>query len=131
MGLYRAVSMNETDFDFDGAERVRINGLDYTHTDLHKFTHVFIDGKKWYMYYAEFKRPHCLNCKTGYATCDDGLNWEVQNGNLLLEQDAEIIKAGENLYLMYYGPHGFWDAENSDVRLAVYEGSLDNLNVPK
>ena len=38
---------------------------------------------------------------------------------------------GEILYLMYYRPHGYWDAENSDVRLAVYEGLMDYLILPK
>jgi predicted GH43/DUF377 family glycosyl hydrolase len=124
-GLYLAESANETDFDFTAARPVRIEGL--SRTPMHKFTHVFKEHGRWYMYYAEFKRPHCHNCKTGYATSDDGLSWKVQNGDLLFAQDAEIIKADENLYLMYYGPNDFFDGRGCDIRLALFAGNLDDL----
>jgi outer membrane protein assembly factor BamB len=124
-GLYRVQSANETDFDFTKAEPVKIEGL--SDTPMHKFTHVFKENGTWYMYYAEFKRPRCHDCATGYATSDDGLNWKVQNGNLLYAQDAEIVKADEDLYLMYYGPNGFFDGKGCDIRLALYAGSLDDL----
>ena len=125
-GLYRVESINETDFDFTKAKPVKIVGL--SKTPMHKFTHVFKENDEWYMYYAEFKRPRCHNCKTGYATSSNGLNWKVKNGSLLLAQDAEIIKVEENLYLMYYGPNGFFDGEGCDIRLALFAGNLDDLS---
>ncbi len=128
-GLYRAESATETDFDFTKAKPVEISGL--SDTPMHKFTHVFKEGGKWYMYYAEFKRPRCHDCRTGYATSNDGLRWEVQNGNLLFAQDGEIIKAGDRLYLMYYGPNGFFDGEGCDIRLALFSGNLDDLAAKK
>jgi hypothetical protein len=124
-GLYCAQSKNETNFDFRKAEPVHIEGR--SDTPMHKFTQVFQEDGKWYVYYAEFKRPRCDNCWTGYATSQDGLNWKVENGKILLAQDAEVIKAADHFYLMYYNPNGYFDGEGCDVRLALFEGNLDNL----
>jgi hypothetical protein len=107
------------------AKPVMIAGL--SSTPMHKFTQVFKEGGTWDMFYGEFKRPHCDNCKTGFATSEDGLNWDVQNGNLILGQDAEVIKADEDLYLMFYGPNGHFDGEGCDIRLALFAGRLDQL----
>jgi len=125
MGLFRAESPNETDFDFKNATPIRMEGL--KSPAMYKFTHVFKDNGKWYMYFAEFVRPHCKGCKTGYATSLDGLHWKAENTNIIVGQDAEILKADENLYLMYYGPDGYFDGEGCDIRLALFAGNLDDL----
>jgi hypothetical protein len=124
-GLCRVSSKNEMNFDFTKAEPLHIEG--FSNTPMHKFPHVFQENNTWYLYYAEFKRPHCHDCWTGYATSTDGLNWKVQNGQLLLAQDATIIKVFENLYLMYYGPNDYFDGEGCDIRLAVMTGNLNSL----
>ncbi|MFB3894953.1 MAG: hypothetical protein ACE14V_01480 [bacterium] len=124
-GLYRVQSKNETDFDFRTAEPVRIEGVRETY--MHKFTQVFQINGKWYMYYAEFRRPRAEGCWTGYATSQDGLNWKVENGQVLLVQDADVTKVADDLYVMYYCPNGFFDSEHCDIRLAVLKGNLDSL----
>ena len=125
MGLFRAESPNETDFDFKNAAKIKIERLKYPM--MYKFTHVFKENGKWYMYFAEFIRPRCKDCRTGYATSTDGLHWEAQNIDLIVGQDAEILKVEDDLYLMYYGPDGYFDGEGCDIRLAVYAGRLDDL----
>ena len=127
-GLYRAESKNETAFDFPNAKPVVIEGL--SDTPMHKFTHVFQEDGKWIMYYAEFKRPRCLDCATGVAVSTDGLRWKVRNGNVLTGQDAEILKVEPDLHLMYYSPNGFFDGEGCDVRLAVLEGPPEAAGTP-
>jgi hypothetical protein len=122
-GLLRAESRNETDFDFAHAEPIRIEGLKYP--ALYKFTHVFQQGGRWHMFFAEFVRPACKGCWTGYATSPDGLRWQAQNCQLLLGQDAEILKVADQLYFMYYGPDGYFDQKGCDIRLAVLSGTLD------
>ena len=124
-GLFRARSPNETDFDFVHAEPIHIEGLKYP--ALYKFTHVFQDGGQWHLVFAEFVRPSCKGCWTGYATSQDGLRWRAQNRRLLLGQDAEVLKVADEVYFMYYGPDGYFDQEGCDVRLAVYKGKLSAL----
>jgi hypothetical protein len=125
MGLFRAESKNEMDFDFEHAESVRIAGLKYP--AMYKFTHVFQEDNRWYMYFAEFVRPGCKDCWTGYATSPDGLHWKAQNRRLLKGQDGELLKLADGLCLMYYGPDGFFDQKDCDIRLAVYKGRFDAL----
>ncbi len=79
------------------------------------------------MYFAEFVRPGCKGCWTGYATSTDGLNWQAQNRRLLKGQDGEILKLADDLYLMYYGPDGYSDQKGCDIRLAIYAGRLNAL----
>jgi hypothetical protein len=125
LGLFRASSENETDFDFANARPVTINGA--TNTPMHKFTHVFQDNGVWTMFYGEFIRPRCLNCRIAYATSSDGVTWQTRNANVLVGQDAEILPVADDLYLMYYGPDGYFDGEGGDVRLAVMQGQLSEL----
>lgn len=49
LGLLRAESCNETDFDFGRAAPIKIEGEKYP--GMYKFSHVFLDGGAWYMYY--------------------------------------------------------------------------------
>lgn len=125
MGLFRAQSPNETGFDFAHAERIRIEGLRYP--AMYKFTHVFQEGGRWHMLFGEFERPGCKGCWSGYATSSDGVRWEAQNRRLLLGQDAEVLKAGDDLYFMYYGPNGYFDQQGCDIRLANCGGRLSAL----
>ena len=124
-GLLRAQSPNETDFDFAHAEPIRIEGLKYP--ALYKFTHAFQQDGGWHMFFAEFVRPTCKGCWTGYATSQDGLHWKSQNRQLLLGQDSEVLKVADDLYFMYYGPDGYFDQKDCDIRLAVYQGKLSAL----
>jgi hypothetical protein len=124
-GLFRAESPNETDFDFAHAEPIRIGGLKYP--ALYKFTHVFQQDGGWHMFFAEFVRPACKGCWTGYATSPDGLRWQAQNRQLLLGQDAEVLRAADDLFFVYYGPEGYFDQKDCDIRLAVYQGKLSAL----
>jgi hypothetical protein len=121
-GLYCAQSPDETNFDFAGATPIHIQGLPYTNT-MYKFPHVFQDGGRWFMYFGKFVRPGCLGCWTGYATSEDGLNWQLQNPKVMLCHDAFILKVADDLYFMYYGPDGFFDQKACDVRLAVFKGN--------
>jgi hypothetical protein len=124
-GLFLARSLNETNFDFAHAQPIQIEGL--PSNSMYKFTHVLQDRGQWLMYFAEFIRPGCKGCWTGYSTSQDGLHWQAQNRQVLLGQDAEVLKVADELYFMYYGPDGYFDQKDCDVRLAVYQGKLSAL----
>ena len=125
MGLFRAESPNETDFDFARAVPIRIAGLKYP--AMYKFTHVIRDEGVWHMFFGEFVRPGCKDCRTGYATSPDGLQWTVRNPALLVGQDGEILKVADDQWLLYYGPDGFFDQKGCDIRLAAHTGRLADL----
>ena len=121
-GLFRAQSLNETNFDFAHAQPIQIDGL--LDKSMYKFTHVLRDRGQWLMFFAEFVRPGCKDSWTGYATSQDGVRWQAQNRQLLLGQDAEILKVADDLYFLYYGPDGYFDQKGCDIRLAVRKGTL-------
>ncbi len=124
-GLFRAASKNETDFDFENAENIKIKGEKYP--GMYKFSHVLrLDGK-WYMFYGNFTRPHCPDTTVRLATSPDGLHWTARNKKLLYGHDAEILKVSENLYLMYFGPRNYFDRKDCDIRTAVYNGKINDL----
>jgi acetyl esterase/lipase len=123
--LFRASSHNETDFDFNNATPIKIQGEDYP--AMYKFTHVLHEADTWYMFYGNFVRPHCPDSTVRLATSTDGLHWTSRNKNLLEGHDAEVLKAGDNLYLMFFGPRNHFDAKDCDIRLAFYKGALDDL----
>lgn len=57
-----------------------------------------------------------------------GTKWSRSDyQSLQVGHAAEILKVDENLYLMYYGPQGYFDAKDCDIRLAIYNGDLDDL----
>jgi hypothetical protein len=101
--------------------------LELVSADCRVFTLVIQEDDRWFMYFAEFVRPGCKGCWTGYATSTDGLNWQAQNRRLLKGQDGEILKLADDLYLMYYGPDGYSDQKGCDIRLAIYAGRLNAL----
>lgn len=120
MGLFRAVSKNETDFDFNNAVPISIEN-DYEEM-MYKFTHVIKDGKRWYMFYADFVRPHCDNSKTRLAMSADGINWKSYNKHLFNGHDTEILSVGEFLTYAFYGPSGYFDRKDCDIRLKILIG---------
>ncbi len=125
MGLFCVTSETETGFDFNKAVNIKIGGEKYP--EMYKFTHVLKDRDGWHMFYADFERPHCPDSLTRYATSTDGIHWQARNIKLLEGHDAEILKVADDLYLMYYGPRNHFDAQDCDIRLAIYNGRLDNL----
>jgi len=128
MGLFRATSGSEMDFDFGKAQGLRIEGEHYP--GMYKFTHVFMDNGAWYMLYGNFVRPHCPNSTVRLATSPDGVKWTSVNQNLLEGHDGELLRADEGLYLLYYGPRNHFDAAECDIRVALYDGELKSLAAP-
>jgi hypothetical protein len=125
MALFHATSKNETDFDFENAQKIKITGE--TYPEQYKFTHVLKDTNGWHMFYGDFERPHCPDTFTRYATSSNGAHWYAGNKRLLKGHDAEVLKVADDLYLMYYGPRNHFDAKDCDIRLAVYRGKLSDL----
>jgi hypothetical protein len=125
MGLFRAESPNETDFDFANASPIKIENE--TYPGMYKFTHVLVKNSTWFMLYGNFVRPHCADGTVRVATSSDGINWTSRNKNMLAGHDAEILKVEEDLYIMYYGPQGYFDRKDCDIRLAIYSGELNDL----
>jgi hypothetical protein len=124
-GLFRAESMNETDFDFAGALPLTIEGD--TEHEMNKFTHVIREGSQWFMFYADFVRPNCANSTTRLARSDDGIQWTSVNRNLIEGHDADVVRIGDSLYLAYFGPRGLFDQKGGEVRMAIYRGKLSDL----
>jgi hypothetical protein len=123
-GLLRATSHNETEFDFGAAQGLKISGEQYP--ARYKFTHVFVDNGILYMLYGRPSRK-ADEGTIRLATSSDGVHWRSVNKNLLVGIDGEIIKADKNLYLIYYGPQGYYDKKNCDIRVALYKGELKHL----
>ena len=127
-GLFRAESTDETNFDFVQATPIRIEGD--SEQEMNKFTHVIRDRGRWFMFYADFVRPTCDQSYTRLATSDDGIHWKSANRRLFAGHDADILPVGDSLYLAYFGPRGRFDAMDSDVRLAIFQGGLGDLAQP-
>jgi hypothetical protein len=51
----------------------------------------------------------------------------LQNAGLLIGQDGEVLKASDDLWLMFYGPDGYFDQAGCDIRVALYKGKLADL----
>ena len=94
---------------------------------MYKFTHVIQDEGKWHLFFGKFVRPCCKGCQTGHATSADGLHWTAADQNLLLGIDGEVLKVAAELWLMYYGPDGFFDQAGGDIRVASYNGKLADM----
>jgi hypothetical protein len=114
-----AQSANETDFDFENALRIRIEG----EQPGHRYTHVFKEGDTWYMYYGFDGGPP----RSGYATSSDLVHWKARNTRLPETEDAEILTVGNDLHFIFYCPAGFQDEADCDIRLAIFNGELDKL----
>jgi len=120
LGLFCASSPNEKDFDFKNVINIRIEN-DYEEK-MYKFTQVIKKDHLWYMFYADFVRPHCENSKTRLAISTDGLHWRSYNKSLFKGHDTEIISINEELIYAYYGPNGFFDRKGCDIRLKIFQG---------
>jgi len=121
-GLFCAQSTNETNFDFTHAAPIHIEGLQYP--AMYKFTHVLQNDGQWLMFFGDFVRPGCKGGHTGYAASSDGLHWTAKKPNLLLGQDGEMLKITDGLWLMFYGPDGYFDQAGCDIRVALFKGQL-------
>jgi len=86
--LFRAESPNETDFDFEHAEIIKIEGEE----GVYRCPHVIVEGDKWYMLYS-----YKYQDRAGIASSADGLNWKAQNTNILSVDDPEILKIADDL----------------------------------
>lgn len=124
-GLLRATGMDEKSFDFAHATPLTIAGES---PGMYKFSHVVIDDGRWYMLYGEFVRPDCPTSVVHLATSPDGVRWTSLHRRLVAGHDGELLRAGEGLYLLYYGRQGRFDAKDCDIRAAVYAGKLENLS---
>jgi hypothetical protein len=65
--------------------------------------------------------------RMGYATSNDLMHWKAANTYLMGGEDAEILKAEKDVYLVFYCPEGFQDEAGCDIRLAIFTGRLDDL----
>jgi hypothetical protein len=79
------------------------------------------------MFYSNFVQPHCPNSITRYAYSSDGIHWEARNTALLKGQDSEVLWIADDLYMMFYSPQNGFDREDTDIRLAIYNGKLIDL----
>ena len=123
-GLYLVTSPTETGFNFNEKIAIRIEGDD---SYMKKFGHVLRDDDGWHMFYSNFVQPHCPNSITRYAFSPDGIHWESKNRRLVKGHDSEVLKADEDLYLMFYSPQNGFDRAGCDIRLSVYHGTLKEL----
>jgi hypothetical protein len=124
-GLFLAESVNETDFDFENALNIKIEGEKYP--GMYKFTQVMQQGDQWYMFYSNFVRPGCIDATVRLATSSDGKKWKKVNDELVEGMDGDIIRVSDGLYAMYFGPDGYFDQKGCDIRLAVFKGQLEDL----
>ncbi len=63
--------------------------------------------------------------KTRLALSVDGINWKNYNKNLFNGHDAEILKINDTRTYAYYGPNGYFDRKDFDIRLVIFEGEFD------
>jgi predicted GH43/DUF377 family glycosyl hydrolase len=125
LGLFRASSRTETDFEFTAAIPVRIESERYP--AMYKFTQVFRAEGRWYMLYGDFERPHCPRSTVRLADSPDGRHWTKLHGNLVEGHDGEFITLGPKLHAIYFGRQGRFDAQGCDIRVALFRGSLESL----
>ena len=121
-GLFVARSNNETNFDFSNAVRLTIQGQAWPG----KYSQVIRDGKRWVMFYGEAKLRG-IPSKTGMAVSDDLLTWKKAAFPLIRGHDAAVVEAAPGLWLMFYGPEGYFDMPECDIRLALFNGTLGEL----
>jgi len=122
--LYLVTSPTETGFDFNKAVNIKIEG---DGSYMCKFGHVLRDKDGWHMFYSNFVQPHCPNSIVRYAYSKDGIHWQSQNKRLVKGHDADVLRVADDLYLMVYSPQNGFDREDTDIRLAVYNGRLPDL----
>jgi hypothetical protein len=92
-----------------------------------KFGHVLRDADGWHLFYSNYDDGHGRNSVVRYANSDDGIRWQARNKGLIKGLDADVLRVADALYLMVYAPQGGFDANGTDIRLAVYNGRLPDL----
>lgn len=123
-GLFVARSKNETGFDFDHAKRISVADQPWPA----KYSHVLHYKDRWVMFFGEAV-TRGKPSGTGIAFSANGFDWQQSAFPLLAGHDAEVIEAAPGLWLMYYGPNGYFDWPECDLRLAIYDGPLEHLSV--
>ena len=120
VGLFRAESPNETDFDFEHAVGIAIGG----ETGAYRCPHVLICDDLWHMFYG-FKHEE----RAGYATSSDGLHWVSRNTKLIDGHDPEILPLDDDMHLLFYCPSEYHMGHEpgSDIRVAIFNGRLSDL----
>jgi hypothetical protein len=122
--LKLVTSPTETGFDFNEARTLTIEGDD---SYMDKFCHVLRDADGWHMFYSNFVQPHCPNSIVRYAYSEDGIHWQAKNKRLVKGHDADVLSVTDDLHLMFYSPQNGFDREDTDIRLAIYNGTLPDL----
>jgi predicted GH43/DUF377 family glycosyl hydrolase len=121
-GLSVAVSNDETNFDFENAHVITIEGQEWPV----KFPHVIRAENKWILVYGEAK-VRGEPASSGIAVSEDLLNWKKAIFPIVKGHDAELINMGKNKWNLYYAPLGFFDMPNATLRVAKYKGKLSDL----
>ena len=121
-GLFVAISYNETDFNFDNAQRLKVEGQEWPV----KYSQVIREDNQWVMIYGEAVTRGNPSC-SGIATSNDLINWKKRAFPIVKGHDAEIFKMGENKWYLYYAPYSYFDMPDCDIRLATYKGKLSDL----
>jgi hypothetical protein len=123
--LFCARSNDAMSFDFARAAPIHIVGE--SPDTMFKFSHVVAEGDVWYMFYANFVRPHAADSTTRLATSPDGIHWTRINDDLFPGHDAEIVSINDSLHLAYFNRRGYYNQLECDVRLAIYSGRIQDL----
>ena len=119
---YCAESTNETNFNFDKAQMIQVVGL--PSRTSYKFPRVFQEDGRWFLFFCKYAGPNCKGCWTGYATSQDRLHWQVQNPQFFFGHDAYVVKVADDFHFLYYGPDGYYDQKDCDIRVALFKGKL-------
>ena len=122
-GLMLARGPSEMNIDFKNAQVLKIEGQEWPA----KYSHVLPHGNGWAMFFGEAV-TRGKPSSTGLAFSTDGIHWKKAAFPLVKGHDAEVIEAAPDLWLDYYGPDTYFDWPECDIRLAVYEGKLEDLN---
>lgn len=117
-------SATPTGFDFKAPKTLTVAGDD---SRMCKFGHVLRDEDGWHLFYSNYDDGHGRNSVVRYATSNDGTHWQARNKGLLKGLDADVLRVSDDLYLMVYAPQSGFDANGTDIRLAVYNGRLADL----
>ena len=121
-GLFLAISDDETNFDFENARRLKVEGQNWPV----KYSHVIREGDEWVMFFGEAVTRGNPS-STGIATSTDLINWEKRVFPVVKGHDAEVFKMGEDDWFLYYAPDAYFDWPDCDIRLATYKGELSDL----
>lgn len=78
-------------------------------------------------FYADFVCPHCDDSITRLAISTDGIHWKSSNKNLFSGHDAEVLVVNDTLSFVYYGPNGYFERKDCDIRLMIYHGEAEDM----